>query len=741
MFGLRDSRRFNSLPIGSKLNIGFGILVALTLLVVFLGAISRQRAMRNINQVNDVQVPSTLASAQAQISLLEMVSSLRGYLALGNPQNIEDFQEARRAFEQHLMEMETMLQTSSDPVNAQRYAELEQIYGDWSGLPEQLFELHDNPRKNQRGLQLYLEEVRPLSVAISGDTSQMIEQQRQREASIAQSDLLNSMIQFQTSFEAMMTNLHAFAATGDLTFKSGYTTRLSINTAAWETLRQSRSELTPEQVVLVENISEARDSIFDIPFEIFESTEGERAYEDLYLFRTEAEPQAEQMLALLNAITLDQQTLLQRDLREGSLRLTQAQIQTSLGGIVALLLAVGMSLLFKDTIAGSIRRLRETAVKIAAGDLNAQAKVESADEIGQLADMFNHMTGRLKNTISSLEKQAIELATAKETAESASRAKGEFLANMSHELRTPLNGILGYVQILNNEPELTSGQRGSLKIIRESAQHLLMLIEDVLDFSKIEANKMTLHPEDFRLQRFLDNIVAMFAVRGQTNSQVRFIYEPSNHLPHQIFADEKRLRQVLINLLSNAFKFTDAGWVRFRVEASEADVEKRPCTLTFSISDSGEGMTPEQLERIFMPFEQVSTHYHEGTGLGLSITQNLVQAMGGVVEVSSQPGEGTIFTVVVDVEALWMADEAVRLERPSSPQPHCQEPSLIPLPADEIAIWYDLAMKGELLRLREKAEAVEALGQPYTHFAQRIRSLVDAFEEDEIITLIERYIS
>ncbi len=168
-------KQFNSLRIGWKLNISFALLVALTLLVVFLGIISRQQVTRNIDLVNDVRTPAALASAQAQISLLEMVSSLRGYLVLGNPQNIEDFNAARQLFIANLMEMETLFENSSDEVNQQRLADIQALYADWSGLPEQLFELHDNPRKNQPGLQIYHAQVRPLSVAISGDISQMIE--------------------------------------------------------------------------------------------------------------------------------------------------------------------------------------------------------------------------------------------------------------------------------------------------------------------------------------------------------------------------------------------------------------------------------------------------------------------------------------------------------------------------------------------------------------------------------------
>jgi signal transduction histidine kinase len=316
---------------------------------------------------------------------------------------------------------------------------------------------------------------------------------------------------------------------------------------------------------------------------------------------------------------------------------------------------------------------------------------------------------------------------------------------MSHELRTPLNGILGYVQILNKESNLTDRQSQSLKIIRESAQHLLTLIEDVLDFSKIEANKMQLYPVDFRLRPFLSSIVGMFQVRGHTESLIVFDYQKASHLPNVVCADEKRLRQILINLLSNAFKFTDAGRVNFIVTAHEQSEDndaarhdgKLPTLLTFTVQDTGRGIAPDQIKRIFMPFEQGDDIYHEGTGLGLAITQNLVALMKGNLTVETELGQGSVLKVEIGVSASWSDAREVDDERPFIQPTPDDFPELLRLAPKEIAVWYDLAMKGELPRLREKAVELEALGQPYSRFAQKIRTLVDAFEEDKILTLIE----
>ncbi|TAF33576.1 MAG: hypothetical protein EAZ69_16035 [Oscillatoriales cyanobacterium] len=257
-----------------------------------------------------------------------------------------------------------------------------------------------------------------------------------------------------------------------------------------------------------------------------------------------------------------------------------------------------------------------------------------------------------------------ELKQAKEAAEAANKAKSIFLANMTHELRTPLNAILGFAQLIEPSANLTLQEQENIKIIRRSGEHLLQLINQILDLSKIEARRMTLNPKNFDLYRLLGDVQNMFQIPAQ-NKGLELIINCASDVPQYVQTDDVKLRQVLINLLDNAIKFTKEGSVSVTVRPTiEGTIAPEPgknlnlsenqnnrAFIYFQIADTGWGISPEELDSIFELFVQSSSgkKLQKGTGLGLSISRAFIKLMGGDITALSEVGRGTVFKFHIQV--------------------------------------------------------------------------------------------
>ncbi|NJL33843.1 MAG: hypothetical protein HC893_08270 [Chloroflexaceae bacterium] len=360
--GLRFLR---DLPIGSKLTLGFGLLVVLTLIVIALSLFASNEASSTISSTNNVRQPTALAASRAEANLLRMFGAVRTYLALGEPAFREAYDEFNRDFATDLARLEA-LSTNLGAADQQRLVELRQVYERWQQYPDQLFALRDNQMDREPAYALLNTTGTELGGNILINTNELIEEQAQREPSETNNALLKDMADFQSSFSAMFSGLRGYVMTRNSLFRYyEYEINLDINNAAWERLQRERDLLTDSQQTILAQIENDRNTFLEqVPEEAFTVMESPSWRRDLELFSTEVVDLTSRMETLLSELVDSQQAALEQDLERGNASLTSARRQTLIGGVVAVLAGLVLAFSLRQNIAGPVRRLTTVAEQI-----------------------------------------------------------------------------------------------------------------------------------------------------------------------------------------------------------------------------------------------------------------------------------------------------------------------------------------------------------------------------------------
>lgn len=707
-FLTRTEFAIRQLSIRDKLNLGFGTLVVLTFLLVGRSYLGSLEATFNINRTREFRIPAALTSANAQASLLRMTANVQAYLATGESKFRDRYQQSRQTFEAELAELDGLFAESSTTLELNQLQKLQRRYQQWLPLTDRLLSLRNNQLENQPALKLLHDQGDvPIAVVLQ-EAAQLLKWQEQRSPSTENAVLLRKLVNFQSSFTLQVSALRGYLTTRNSSFRFDYVANAKANEAAWQALLQSKALLTAEQQASLAKIEQAREPFLQLPETMFAAVEGDRYREDLYLFQTESQPVADEMLAVLDQIVVDQQQSLTNDLKQGNESLISAQIQTGVMVLLAIAIAMLLALTLRRQIADPIKRLTRVTTQIADGDLTARAIVESRDEIGVLAATFNQMASSLKQSQETLQdySRTLEHRVEERTQElqikndqlgqtlidlKKTQAQlvqtekmsglGQLVAGIAHEINNPINFIHGntlhanqctqdLLNLLNlyekyyPKPVAEIADKAEeidLDFMREDLPKMMAsmktgterirgIVQSLRVFSRLDEADV----KEVDLHDGIDSTLLILQNRLKakpSHPEIQVIKQYGNLPNVDCYAGQ--LNQVFMNILVNAIDALEEALDQGSCQASPTITIRselvKPNWVAIAIADNGTGMPETVQNRLFEPFFTTKT-VGKGTGLGMSISHQIVtEKHNGSLTCRSTPGQGTEFLIQIPI--------------------------------------------------------------------------------------------